>query len=125
MCGLKEETLGKPGLQEQNCKLWIEARKEESSVEEIFLSLSIDGKKIAVKPDGIEDMGGVGDESRKKKIQNDDQERKKLVDFLKINDRMSLFSLFDSLTVITSEISKKLTGILKLIEKNSRQLKMA
>ena len=57
MCGLQEDKLGKPGLQETNSKLWVEAKKQEANIQELFVSVSIDGKKIAVKKDGIEDMG--------------------------------------------------------------------
>ena len=122
MCGLKAESLGRPGIQEQNCKLWIEAKQTEFDSEDIFVSISIDGKKIAVRPDGVEDMGGLGDASKDENSTDENQEIIKILELLKKDDRRSMFSLFDSLTVMSSEVIEKISKLLKLVEKNAKQV---
>jgi hypothetical protein len=122
MCGLQDKELGKPGLQETNSKLWVDAKNQETEAEELFVSLSIDGKRIAMRKDGIEDMGGLGSTlSRNQVNQNEKEEKRKILDLLRSEDRRSLCSVYDTLTVMAGEVSRQMTGINKLIDKNTKQ----
>ena len=122
MCGLRADKLGKPGLQETNTQLWLDAKKEEAKTDELFVSLSIDGKRIAMRKDGIEDMGGIGGSiSSNETQQNEKEEKKKIADLIKTEDRQSIYSVYDTLTIIDGEISRQITGVKKLIEKTSKQ----
>jgi hypothetical protein len=47
-CGLDSESLGKAGLLVQNAGLWLSERKKEIGDKTVCLSLSFDGKKIAM-----------------------------------------------------------------------------
>ena len=122
MCGLRADKLGKPGLQETNTQLWLDAKKEEAKTDELFVSLSIDGKRIAMRKDGIEDMGGIGGSiSSNETQQNEKEEKKKIADLIKTEDRQSIYSVYDTLTIIDGEISRQITGVKKLMEKTSKQ----
>ena len=122
MCGLQADKLGKPGLQETNTQLWLDAKKEEEKTTELFVSLSIDGKRIAMRRDGIEDMGGIGSSiSSNETYQNEKEEKKKVTDLLKTESRQSMYTVYDTVTIMDGEISRQITGVKKLIEKTSKQ----
>ena len=114
LCCLKEEEIGKPGLQEQNIKAWIGGMVKEKKCEKLCVSLCMDGKKIHMSNDGFEDMGN---ESESKSCA---EEESMLNDLLAKNDRPSLFSAFDYLTFLCQEIYAKLEGIKSLIKRNTR-----
>ena len=98
-CGLDSDSLGKAGLQVRNVGLWLSERKKEIGDKTVCLSLSFDGKKIAMSSDGQEDMGGVGGAEMKSKIDLiHEEEKKRLLDLLKKDDRQSLYLVYDALS---------------------------
>ena len=59
ICGLTSSSVGKPGVQSRAAELWINSKKMETASSPLCVSLSIDGKKIAMSDEGLEDMAGV------------------------------------------------------------------
>ena len=117
LCGLKEDTLGRSGLQEKNVEHWINAKVNETKCDKLCVSLAMDGKKIAMSSDGVEDMGTTSGQTVEEVKSN---ETSQLLSALATNERESLFAAYDSLTSISQEISMKISGINSLIKKNSR-----
>ena len=123
MCGLNPDTLGKPGLQTQNTHLWLQGKKEEVGTKTLCLSISLDGKKIAVSQDGQEDMGGVGDTATKKQIDTEfENEKCDIITNIEANSRESFYKLYDSFSASGKCLVSKITAIEKLIAKNSKQI---
>ena len=118
MCGLKEETLGKSGLQEKNVEHWLNAKVNETKCTKLCVSVAIDGKKIAMSSDGIEDMGVKIGQNMGEIIE---KEKTVIINDITVGDRESLFSAYDSLTSISQEVSQKIGGISNLIKKNTKR----
>ena len=117
LCGLKEDTLGRSGLQEKNVEHWINAKVNETKCDKLCVSLAMDGKKIAMSSDGVEDMGTTSGQTVEEVMLN---ETSQLLNAVATNERESLFGAYDSLTSVSQEISMKISGIHSLIKKNSR-----
>ena len=117
LCGLKEETLGKPGLQERNVEHWMNAKINETKCNKLCISVSIDGKKIAMSSDGLEDMGTTNGKTVDEMSLEDTSE---LIKALDTKDRKKLFAAYDSLTSTAQEVATKIVGIHSLIKKNEK-----
>ena len=89
VCGISEDSLGSSGIQESNMKMWISSMVTDMNCEKLCLSLSMDGKKIHMTSDGLEDMG-AGTNYRDSYT----DEYESLVKMIKQNNRTSLFSAF-------------------------------
>ena len=123
MCGLSKETLGKPGLQKENVDLWLDRKKCELKGQKLGLSLSLDGKKIAVSAQGLEDLGGLGNRETVTQVDSrHSDEKNNMVELLLLNSRKSLFKLYDSLTSVSSEIISKLAALESLSIKTGKQI---
>lgn len=117
VCGISEDSLGSSGIQESNMKMWISSMVTDMNCEKLCLSLSMDGKKIHMTSDGLEDMG-AGTNYRDSYT----DEYESLVKMIKQNNRTSLFSAYDFLTRHSEAVSSKLQGIRRLIEKNTKAM---
>ena len=120
-CGLDSESLGKAGLQVQNAGLWLSERKKEIGDKTVCLSLSFDGKKIAMSSDGQEDMGGIGGAEMKSQIDLiHEEEKTRLLNLLKKDDRQSLYLVYDALSSSGKSLIDKLGAIEILIIKTQK-----
>ena len=122
-CGLNSETLGKAGLQVQNTNLWLSGRKEEVGDKTLCLSVSVDGKKIAMSSDGQEDMAGIlGDKTNQQVDSTHEEETVKVLKLLRDDHRKSFYMIYDSLSSIGKSLVEKLSAIEVLTLKNKKQL---
>ena len=122
-CGLDSESLGNSGLHVQNTNLWLSGRKEEIGEKTLCVSVSFDGKKIAMSSEGHEDMGGIsGDESKKQVDSNYEEEKTSLLSLWKNDDRQSLYLLYDALSSSGKRLVEKLSAIDVLITKTEKQV---
>ena len=117
LCGLKEETLGKSGLQEKNVEHWMNAKINEAKCKKLCISVSIDGKKIAMSSDGLEDMGTSNGKTVEEMSIEDESY---LINALDTKDRGNLFAAYDTLTSTAQEVATKIGGIHSLIKKNEK-----
>ena len=124
ICGLEKETLGKPGLQVQNTHLWLQGKKTEiGSFKTLCLSISLDGKKIAVSANGEEDMAGIGETETRKQIDAEfEKEKSEVIKNIESNSRDGLYKLYDAFSLTAKDLVSKIVAIEKLIEKNTKQL---
>ena len=123
LCGLEESSLGKSGLQLKSTHLWVESKSTECQGKPLALSVSIDGKKISVTKEGTEDMGGIANFANKASENEEfDSVLKRIMDLWKLNDRSSLFTLYDSLSCACQEIVTKLAALKKLETLNTNRL---
>ena len=125
VCGLQKSMLGKSGLQKENINLFVKGKQREIEGKTLCVSLSLDGKKIAVTQghSGREDMGGLAnietpDEIEKKQA----GEKVKILSLLDQAERQNLFSVYDAMSNIGQGIVKNLVAIQHLIESNSKRL---
>ena len=123
MCGISKETLGKSGLQKANVDLWLDRKKCEVEGQKLGLSLSLDGKKIAVSAQGMEDLGGLGNRETVTQVDSrHSDEKNNMVELLLLNSRKSLFKLYDSLTSVSGEIISKIAALESLLIKTGKQV---
>ena len=123
MCGLKESTLGKSGLQSRSVEMWTNSKLSENIGSTIAVSVCMDGKKISVTKEGTEDMGGIGSlGSRQGNEESYLQEVRAVEELLKKNDRPGLFRLYDKLSSLVNEINCKVAGIKVLEKANEKRL---
>ena len=123
MCTMSKEMLGKPGLQKENVSLFIRGKQSEIYGKPLCLSLSLDGKKIAVTGDGREDMGGLGDgETNVEKDENYENCKKEILGLVDGNDKKKLFSLYDHMSQTGKSIALNISVIGKLITTNNKKL---
>ena len=93
MSGLDRDMLGRPGLQENNIRLFVEGKQQELIGKKLCLSVAVDGKKIAVVDGekGREDLGGVGSDYTPDEIDKmQHQEKTVLLEKLKTKSRETL-----------------------------------
>ena len=123
MCGLQKQMLGKPGLQEENVRLFVKGKMSEIKDEVLCVSIALDEKKLAVTKEGREDMGGLcnsdtpAEADKKHAI-----ERQKVLDMLKINDRKSLCSLYDFMSKAGKVLIENIGTVGSLIKSNAKRL---
>jgi hypothetical protein len=123
MCGISRESLGKSGLQKANVDLWLDRKKCEVDGQKLGLSLSLDGKKIAVSAQGMEDLGGLGNRETVTQVDSrHSDEKNNMVELLLLNSRKSLFKLYDSLTSVSGEIISKIAALESLLIKTGKQV---
>ena len=123
ICGLSSISAGKPGVQSRAAELWVNSKKLETASSTICVSVSIDGKRIAMTEDGLEDMAGVGKTLTKEDdLKLFESELKRLEKLVKQNDRKSLFSVFDSLTLVCQQLCVRTVAVEELISKNNKLL---
>ena len=95
----------------------------ETASSPLCVSLSIDGKKIAMSDEGLEDMAGVAKTLTKEdELKLFDSELKRLESLVKQNDRKSLFSVFDSLTLVCQQLVSRTVAVEELLLKNNKLL---
>lgn len=111
--GLSADRLGKLGIQEENIKSWTSALVNEMNCEKLCLSISMDGKKIHMSNDGVEDMGDE-DSVDKSGMGEEDM----LLNLLKQGSRGALFKAYDHLTTLCETISSRVEAIERLLVKN-------
>ena len=123
MCGLQKEMLGKPGLQEQNVRLFVDGKKKEIKSGTLCFSLSLDGKKIAVTQDGREDMGGLSNSARNSDVdERNEIEKQEILSLIDKNDRQSLFTLYNHLSKAGENIICNIAAVECLIKTNNKRL---
>ena len=104
LCGLDMESLGKPGLQEQNVKLWLGGKQLEIGTKSLCLSVSIDAKRLS---DGAEeDMAELG--ASPAEIEKELAVTKRtLIGYLINGSRESLFKLYNELSDVSKAVETK------------------
>ena len=119
LCGLDMESLGKPGLQEQNVKLWLGGKQLEIGTKSLCLSVSIDAKRLS---DGAEeDMAELG--ASPAEIEKELAVTKRtLIGYLINGSRESLFKLYNELSDVSKAVETKVSAITNLITKNTKYL---
>ena len=125
LCGLKKEMLGKPGLQRESVQLFVSGKKREIEGKTLCVSVSLDGKKIAVTPGrgGREDMGGLADmDSPEDDDNKHNDEKNKMLALVDKNDRKKLFSAYDFMSQAAQSLLGSIAGVKKLIETNTKRL---
>ena len=111
--GLSVDKLGKLGIQKENIQSWTSALLKEMKCEKLCLSVSMDGKKIHMSNDGVEDMGDEGTANM-----SDKSEQDLLIDMFNDGSRASLFSAYDHLSRLCQTVSSRLEAIERLLNRN-------
>ena len=129
LCGLEKSSIGKPGIQTSAINLWVNAKTKEADGEVLAVSACMDGKKIAISSsdDAAEDMGEA---SRKAGDIVYEELLESMIKLVQLNDRRSLFTLYDHLTQTSQDIVDKVHGCeileghhTKRLEKNPNMAK--
>ena len=123
ICGFSSKSVGKPGVQSRAAELWINSKKIEIGSQTLCLSVSMDGKRIAMSESGVEDMAGIGNsQSREDDMNMFQNELLRLESLVIQNDRKSLFSVYDSLTLVCQQLVTRMVSIELLLLKNNKLL---
>ena len=123
MCSMNKEMLGKPGLQKENLRLFVDGKQREVGDKSLCLSVSLDGKKIAVTGDGKEDMGGLGgNDTNSEKDRKYEYEKQAILKLVSGDTRKELFSLYDHMSQTGESVVLNISAVRKLITSNSKNL---
>ena len=123
LCGLKNEFVGRPGIQSKAAELWVNSKTCESGGQNLCLSISMDAKKISVSETGLEDLAGLGNtKTNEEEVKVFETEMAHLEALVKQNDRKGILDVFDSITMMSQQLVSRIVAIEKLIIKNDRQL---
>ena len=121
VCGLKSETVGRPGIQSKTAELWVNSKKLESGLEAPCLSVAMDAKKIAVTESGLEDLAGLGNSpTNEEEIKAFEKEIKTLEELMKKGERKGLYTVFDSITLASQQLISRTVAVEELLAKNNR-----
>ena len=123
LCGLKNDFVGRPGIQSKAAELWVNSKTYETGGQNLCLSISMDAKKISVSETGLEDLAGLGNtKTNEEEIKVFETEMANLEALVTKNDRKGVLDVFDSITMMSQQLVNRIVAIEKLIIKNDRQL---
>ena len=123
VCGLKSDTVGRPGIQSKTAELWINSKKLQAGSEAPCLSVSMDAKKINVTESGLEDLAGLGSsQTNEEEVQVFEKEMNNLEALIKHGEREGLYTVFDFITSTSQQLINRIIALEELLAKNNKLL---
>ena len=123
ICGLKNDSVGRPGIQSKTAELWVNSKSIEAGSQPLCTSVSMDAKKISVTDSGLEDLAGLGNSrTNEQETEMFKTEMAQMEALIQQDDRQGIYTVFDSITLRSQQLTTRIVAIEELLRKNNKLL---